>query len=150
MAMSAPTRLVAGSPEETEEIGCRLGLRLEPGRVVSLSGKLGCGKTTLVKGIARALGVQGPITSPSFTLISEYRGQVGGRELPLHHIDLYRLESLQELEDIGLSEILEGEGVSLIEWGEKAALLLPPGTVRVQMRILSDGRRSITIHGAPP
>jgi tRNA threonylcarbamoyladenosine biosynthesis protein TsaE len=136
------TCLKSASPEQTIEIGRRLGLALQPGSVVSMEGPLGAGKTTLVKGIALALGIEDPVTSPSFTLVSSYSGSTG-----LHHVDLYRLEALAEIEDLGLEELMSADAVTVIEWGEKARVLLPNSAVRVRISI--DGpSRSIAIEGA--
>jgi len=138
------TRLESTSAEQTVEIGRRLGRVLRAGAVVSLEGPLGAGKTTLVKGIAGALGVEEPVTSPSFTLISSYHGATD-----LHHVDLYRLEALAEIEDLGLEELMAGEGVTVIEWGEKAEALLPADAIRVRVAI-DGGARAVSIEGAAP
>jgi len=108
------------TPEATRELGQAIAAGLRPGHVVCLFGDLGAGKTTLVQGIARGLGILDPVTSPTFTLIHEYRNSP-----PLFHIDLYRLESF-ELEDLGLDEYLEGEGIVCIEWPEKMSDLPKP------------------------
>jgi tRNA threonylcarbamoyladenosine biosynthesis protein TsaE len=134
------TRIASSSPEQTVEIGRRLGSLLAAGSVVSLEGPLGAGKTTLVKGLAAALGIDEPVTSPSFTLVCSY----GGR---LNHVDLYRLEALAEIEDLGLAELVSGEAVTVIEWGDKARPLLPPDAVRVRLDLQGDSR-VITIEGA--
>jgi len=136
------TRLASTSPEQTAEIGRRLAGTLRAGSVVSLEGPLGAGKTTLVKGLAGALGINEPVTSPSFTLIASYRGLTD-----LHHVDLYRLESLAEIADLGLEELMAGNAVTVIEWGEKAGPLLPADALRV--RVALDGAaRTVTIEGA--
>jgi tRNA threonylcarbamoyladenosine biosynthesis protein TsaE len=136
------TRLSTASAEETIELGRRLGRALGPGSVVSLEGPLGAGKTTLAKGIAEALGIGEPITSPTFTLISSYQGSVA-----LHHVDLYRLRDHAEVEDLGLEELFAGDSVTLVEWGEKAAGLLPPQVITVRLAIHGDAR-TLTIEGA--
>ena len=104
------------TPEETIQLGVNIGERLQPGDLVLLFGDLGSGKTTLTQGIARGLGVAEKeyVRSPSFTLINEYRGRI-----PIFHIDLYRIESARQLENLGLEEILLGEGISVVEWAEK-------------------------------
>ena len=136
------TRLQSTSAEQTVEIGRRLGGTLRAGAVVSLEGPLGAGKTTLVKGIAGALGIEEPVTSPSFTLISSYHGATD-----LHHVDLYRLEALAEIEDLGLEELMAAGGITVIEWGEKARDLLPADAVRVRVDLDGAGR-SVSIEGA--
>jgi tRNA threonylcarbamoyladenosine biosynthesis protein TsaE len=133
-------RLATSSPEETDAAGGRLGATLGPGDVVALSGELGAGKTVFVQGLVRALGVTTPATSPTFVLVNEYRGR-----LPVHHVDAYRTESLAELRDLGLEELMDGEGVTVIEWGERLEPLLPPRTVRVRIAGVGDEPREITI-----
>ena len=104
------------TPEETVQLGTKIGESLQSGDLVLLFGDLGAGKTTLTQGIARGLGVAEDeyVRSPSFTLINEYRGR-----MPVFHIDLYRIESASQLENLGLEEILFGEGTSIVEWAEK-------------------------------
>ncbi len=131
------------SAEDTRRTGEEIGKRLSKGDVVTLHGTLGAGKTTLVKGIAAALGINEDITSPSFTIISEYLGR-----LPLYHMDLYRIDSIEEFELIGPEEMLEGEGVSVIEWAEKAENFFPDSAVKVTLEITEDGKREITVEGA--
>jgi tRNA threonylcarbamoyladenosine biosynthesis protein TsaE len=134
------TSLVADSPEATAAAGERLGARLEPGDVVGLTGELGAGKTCFVQGLARGLGVTTPATSPTFVLVNEYRGR-----LPVHHVDVYRTQSLTELLDLGLEELLAGAGVTLIEWADRCAPLLPARTILVHIDGIGDEPRRITI-----
>lgn len=115
---------------------------MTPGSVVALSGPLGSGKTTFVKGLARALGVKETITSPTFTIISEYQGNI-----PLYHMDLYRIDSAEEFENTGGGELLSGSGVSVIEWAEHAAEALPEDTLYISFSITPDGTRRITYNG---
>lgn len=109
-------QLETHSPSDTLNLGEKIGRHLEAGDIVFLFGDLGAGKTTLTQGIARGLGVARDeyVRSPSFTLVNQYRGKV-----PVFHIDLYRIASSQELEDLGLEEIFSSEGVSIVEWAEK-------------------------------
>jgi tRNA threonylcarbamoyladenosine biosynthesis protein TsaE len=133
--------LTTRSPEETEAAGARLGATLGPGDVVALTGELGAGKTVFVQGLVRALGVTGGATSPTFVLVNEYRGR-----LPVHHVDAYRTGSLAELEDLGLEEMMDGDGVTLVEWAERLGPLLPARAVRVAIAGVGDEPRAITIH----
>ncbi len=104
------------SPNDTLSLGEKIGRHLEAGDIVFLFGDLGAGKTTLTQGIARGLGVakEEYVRSPSFTLVNQYRGKI-----PLFHIDLYRIASSLELEDLGLEEVFSSEGISIVEWAEK-------------------------------
>ncbi len=115
--MKTPQHFVTNSQAETIAVGEALGAELEAGDVLVLTGDLGAGKTQLTKGIAAALGCEGDVTSPTFTIEMVY---VGGR-LPLYHFDLYRLDDPEQLEDIGLFDVLGGDGVCVIEWGEQFA-----------------------------
>jgi len=133
-------RLATSSAEETDAAGERLGATLGPGDVVALSGELGAGKTVFVQGIVRALGVATGATSPTFVLVNEYRGR-----LPVHHVDAYRTESLAELLDLGLPELMDGDGVTVIEWAERLEPLLPARAVRVRIWGVGDEPREITI-----
>jgi tRNA threonylcarbamoyladenosine biosynthesis protein TsaE len=134
------TSLTTTSPEETEAAGARLGATLRAGDVVALSGELGAGKTLFVQGLVRALGVAGVATSPTFVLVNEYRGR-----LRVHHVDAYRTASLAELRDLGLEEMMDGDGVTVIEWAERLEPLLPARTVRVRIAGVGDEPRQITI-----
>lgn len=115
--MKTPQHFVTHSQAETIAVGEALGAELEAGDVLVLTGDLGAGKTQLTKGIAAALGCEGDVTSPTFTIEMVYEG---GR-LPLYHFDLYRLDDAEQLEDIGLYDVLGGDGVCVIEWGEQFA-----------------------------
>ena len=133
------------SVEATQALAARIARRAMPGTVVALSGDLGAGKTCFIQGLAAGLGVEGPVTSPTFIMIAEHAGR-----LPLYHVDLYRTESLEEIHALGLDELLDGGGVTAIEWAEKAEPLLPSRTVRVRIRGAGDEPRTIEIEGAPP
>ena len=129
------------SLEETLEFGGRLARELRRGDVIALSGELGAGKTALVKGIARGLGIAVEVTSPTFTLIHEYSG---GR-LALYHIDLYRIDSVPQALAIGIEDYLNGTGVTVIEWAERIASLLPPHTTRIRIESLGENTRRIEV-----
>ena len=135
---------VTNSPEETEALGADLAGRLEPGTVIAFTGDLGAGKTAFVRGLARGLGVQERVTSPTFTIVNEYEG---GR-LPLFHFDMYRLGSADELFDIGWEDYLARGGVCAVEWSENVADALEEGCLRVDIRRgEDDDQRIITIGG---
>lgn len=146
MIDAAPSaRLTSPTAETTRELGARLGRRARPGHVFALYGDLGAGKTCLIQGLAEGLGVAGPVTSPTFVLIAEHAGR-----LPLHHVDLYRTERLEEVRALGLDELLGGDGVTVIEWAERAEALLPGGTVRIRITGAGDEPREIELEGLPP
>lgn len=109
------------SPDETQELGRLLGIAAPAGTVIALAGEMGAGKTYLAKGIAVGLGIKEQVTSPTFTIINEYEG---GR-LPFYHMDLYRLSSVDEVEELGLDEYFEGDGITVIEWPERLAEVFP-------------------------
>ncbi|GEA14086.1 MAG: tRNA threonylcarbamoyladenosine biosynthesis protein TsaE [Moorella sp. (in: firmicutes)] len=124
--------------EATGELGRILGRLLNPGDVIILTGELGAGKTTLAQGLAQGLGVTGKVTSPTFTLIQEHQGR-----LPFYHIDVYRLEDPGAALELGLEEYLYGQGVTVIEWGERLGELLPPEYLEVCLEYdLTAGRRA--------
>jgi tRNA threonylcarbamoyladenosine biosynthesis protein TsaE len=112
--------VITRSPSQTRWLGERLGRLVEKGDVILLQGDLGAGKTALTQGLAKALGVTGYVSSPTFTLVNEYDGR-----LPVYHIDLYRIEQTSEAVDLGLEEYLYGRGVSIIEWPERAPEVWP-------------------------
>ena len=134
------TRLTAATPEDTAAAGAALGRTLGPGDVVALYGELGAGKTCFTQGLVRGLDVTVRATSPTFVLVNEYRGR-----LPVHHVDAYRTGSLGELVDLGLLDLLGGDGVSVVEWADKAEPLLPARTVRVRIEGLGDEPRVIEV-----
>ena len=138
--------LLSHSPEDTEDIGARLAEQLEPGAVVAFTGDLGAGKTAFTRGLARGLGIPDRITSPTFTIVNEYEG---GR-LPLFHFDLYRMDSPEELFDIGWEDYLARGGVCAVEWSENIADALEEDAIRVDIRRGEhDDQRIITITGGP-
>jgi tRNA threonylcarbamoyladenosine biosynthesis protein TsaE len=134
------------SAEETRALGAALGRRLQPGDVILLHGQLGAGKTTFVQGLAAGLGVMDPVTSPTFTLVHEYRG---GR-IPLIHVDPYRLDSPADILDLGFDDWLEQEAALVFEWAERLGSLAPDDRVEVRLEFLPDDRRRVRLeaHGA--
>jgi tRNA threonylcarbamoyladenosine biosynthesis protein TsaE len=138
--LSPGETLRSGSPAETEALGARIAADLRPGDVVLVSGELGAGKTTLIRGACRALGVEGPVTSPTFTIGQRYRGRV-----PISHLDLFRLQTL-EGEDPGLIEdYLTPDAVSFIEWPAAAEPRLERIALTVRLRHAGGDERTITL-----
>jgi tRNA threonylcarbamoyladenosine biosynthesis protein TsaE len=141
-----------GSAAATRAVGAAIASCLAPGDVVVLSGDLGSGKTTLAQGIAAALGVTEPVVSPTFAIVREYEGSV-----PVAHVDVYRLDRMQELHDLGLEEIFDGSRVVLVEWGDLVAPVLPGDRVVVRLRAGADDDEheddartiEVTAEGAP-
>jgi len=136
---------IAATPEATAAAGETLGRALGAGDVVALYGELGAGKTCFVQGLTRGLDVAAHATSPTFVLVNEYRGR-----LPVHHVDAYRTATLTELVDLGLLDLMGGDGVTLVEWADKAEPLLPARTVRVRIDGVGDEPRRITITRPDP
>ena len=135
------SREVTASPEETAAVGERLAATLGPGDVVAITGELGAGKTCFVQGLTRGLAVETRATSPTFVLINEYRGR-----LPVHHVDAYRTARATELIDLGLLELFDGDGVTVVEWADRAASLLPERAIHVHIDGVGDEPRTITIN----
>lgn len=119
--------LESKSPEDTFQIGMRLGKLAEAGDVYTLTGDLGVGKTVFTKGFAKGLGIEESVNSPTFTILQIYEG---GR-LPLYHFDVYRIGSVEEMEETGFEEYIMGDGVSLIEWADLIEEILPRKRTRV-------------------
>ncbi len=133
------------SPEETEQVGAALAARLQPGQVVAFRGPLGVGKTAFTRGLARGLGVAGPVTSPTYTIVNEYRS---GR-LPLFHFDLYRIADYDELYAIGFFDYLDRGGILAVEWSENIPELADEleNVININIQKLSENERRITVTG---
>lgn len=137
---------LTNAEEETEALGCRLGQAVGPGAVIAFTGDLGAGKTAFTRGLARGLEILDRVTSPTFTIVNEYEG---GR-LPLFHFDLYRLDSADELFDIGWEDYRVRDGVCAVEWSEHAGDMLDGDAIRVEIRQGEhDGQRRIRITNGP-
>ena len=132
--MRSALRVRSRSPEETRILGAALAPVLLPGDVISLSGDLGAGKTVFVQGLATAMGITTRVTSPTFTLVQEYQGRY-----PIVHLDVYRLDSFQEVFDLGFEELLDPQAILVIEWGEAVAPLLPSRYVEIVLRQPKEG-----------
>jgi len=137
------------SPRETESLGEQWGRTAQRGLVIALSGDLGAGKTQLVRGVARGLGCPARVHSPTFTLVNEY----GGGRLRLFHLDLYRLETPEQIRSAGIEEFLQPDGVAVIEWAERLSGLGsrvwdPDRTIKVSIEVLNETERRIMYEGA--
>ncbi len=132
--------LITHSPEQTQQLGVRIGELALPGDTFLLVGGLGTGKTCLTQGIAWGLGIKEYAASPSFVVVRELYGR-----LPLYHIDLYRLDHIEEIAELGLDDYLYGNGVCVVEWAEKGLEVLPDENLLIQISYLSDTERSFRL-----
>jgi len=132
--------IISHSPEQTQNLGVRIGESSLPGDIYLLVGDLGTGKTCLTQGIAWGLDIKEYAVSPSFVLVRELYGR-----LPLYHIDLYRLDHLEEIAELGLDDYLYGNGVCVVEWAEKGLSVLPIEHLLIQISYLSDTERSFQL-----
>ena len=132
--------IITNSEIETVREGEKLGLSLAPGAVIALYGELGAGKTAFTRGLAAGLGIQMSVSSPTFTIVNEYPG-----DIPLFHFDMYRLESESELFDIGWDDYLVRGGVCAVEWSEKVPGAFAPGTIVVKITSLGGDKRQLDI-----
>jgi tRNA threonylcarbamoyladenosine biosynthesis protein TsaE len=141
------TEIRTATADDTRAAGRALAPLLRPGDALALTGELGAGKTTLVQGLAAGLGFDGHVVSPTFTLVREYRGRV-----PIHHVDVYRLERVQDVLDLGLDDATAEGGVLLVEWGDAVEGLLPAEHLVVTLTTVSadDETRSILVEGVGP
>ena len=145
MASAKAQTHVTHSAEETVQLGVQLAREMKPPQVVMLIGELGCGKTTLAKGLISGIGAASAndVLSPSFSLIHEYDG-----DPKVYHIDLYRLDRLPELETLGLDDLWDQQAIVLIEWGEKFAGQLPESRIEIQFKDLGESEREIRVRSA--
>lgn len=130
------------SPEATKQLAATLAPYLHEGDVIVLTGDLGAGKTQFVQGVAAGLGVRGDVTSPTFNILLTYPEG----SLPLFHFDLYRLEDVGELEDVGFYETIDGDGATFIEWGEKFPEALPYGYLEISITVDREANRTVVAH----
>ena len=135
---------ITNSELETEDLGARIARQLPDGSVVAFYGELGSGKTAFVRGMARGMGIDAPVSSPTFTIVNEY---LGARSL--FHFDMYRLGSADELYDIGWEDYLGRNGVCAVEWSENVAGAFEGDEIVVTFRKLGDTAREITVEGGP-
>jgi tRNA threonylcarbamoyladenosine biosynthesis protein TsaE len=132
------TEIRTATAEDTRAVGRALAPLLRPGDALALTGELGAGKTTFVQGVAAGLGFDGHVVSPTFTLVREYQGRVR-----IHHVDVYRLERVQDVVDLGLDDATAEGGVLLVEWGDAVEGLLPPEHLVVTLATGPDEARAI-------
>ena len=136
-------KIILKSLKETSDFGISLGKALKPGDIVCLNGELGAGKTTLTKSIGIGLDVDDYITSPTFALINEYDGK-----FPLYHIDTYRLENIEEIDDLGFDDYIYGRGVSIIEWADRIEKFLPKEKIVIDIeKVGYEEERILNISG---
>ena len=134
------------SPEETYELGRKIGLQARPGQVYTLTGDLGVGKTVFTQGVAAGLGITEPVSSPTFTIVQVYEE---GR-LPFYHFDVYRIGDIEEMEEIGYDDYFFGQGICLIEWADLIEEILPEDLIKIRIeKDLEKGfdYRKITVTG---
>lgn len=130
---------ISSCTEETEAVGIRIAKHLQIGDVIALNGDLGAGKTVFARGIARGLGVESIVASPTYTIVHEYSGK-----LPLYHFDVYRIDSIEDMEDIGYYDYINN-GVCVIEWAEIISDILPAGYIHVQIDKIGENDRKIVV-----
>ena len=136
-------KYISHSLADTEKIAEKLSAELQPGSIITLSGKLGTGKTCFVQMLAKQFGVNGYINSPSYTILNQYQGKY-----TIYHLDFYRLDSLEQILEIGVDEIIYGQGITFIEWPELIEPILPKNCIKVYFRYLDETSREIIIKTA--
>jgi len=141
---------VSHSTAQTHRLGVRLGRLLQSGDLLLLTGEFGAGKTTFIQGVAEGLGVAGPVTSPSFTLVWEYRSDCDHGGAPFYHVDLYRIASLRETEEMGMDEYLGGAGICAVEWADRVPEALPEEHLLITLSFLSETKRVVRMEPAGP
>ncbi|MFH1753413.1 MAG: tRNA (adenosine(37)-N6)-threonylcarbamoyltransferase complex ATPase subunit type 1 TsaE [Candidatus Omnitrophota bacterium] len=135
-------KLVFSSVEETMRFGARLGRLIKKGDCIALTGQLGAGKTTLVKGIAKGMGVKDPqhVNSPSFVILKEHKGK-----MPLYHFDVYRLNDPEEMDTVGYKDFFYGDGASVVEWADKIREILPEEYLNIELSVAGEEKREANI-----
>ena len=137
------TEYITHSPEETIALGEKIGKRLRGGDIIAYVGGLGCGKTTITRGISSGLGLGDEVSSPTFALVNEYRG----RAISLIHFDMYRILSAEDLETTGFFDYMSDDAVLAIEWSENISDELPEGVITMTLERIDDNTRKITVNG---
>jgi tRNA threonylcarbamoyladenosine biosynthesis protein TsaE len=135
-------KIIVNNLKDTEKLGRIIAKCAEKGTVICLDGELGAGKTSLARFIAKELGVKGYIVSPTFTIIKEYEGR-----LPFYHMDVYRIDSEDDMYDLGYDEYIYSEGVTVIEWSKLIEGILPDERIKIEIKRINDTKREINIDG---
>lgn len=133
-------KFITKNTEETYKLGIDISGMLKVGDVINLNGDLGAGKTYFTKGIAKGLGIDEYITSPTFTIVNEYEGRI-----PLYHFDVYRINDIREMYEIGFDEYIYGHGISVIEWGDIISDIIPDYAIKINIRSTDENTREIEI-----
>ena len=133
-------KVVTDSPQKTKALAEMIGRAVSAGTLITLSGDLGAGKTTFTQGLAKGLDIDRKVTSPTFTIMKEYKGR-----LPLYHIDAYRLENITQ--DLGFEDYIDGDGVCVIEWAKFIEYVLPDQLLNIEFTINDDDSRTLTLQG---
>jgi tRNA threonylcarbamoyladenosine biosynthesis protein TsaE len=144
--INLPLLIKTSSADETFALGERLALLLSKGSVIALKGPLGAGKTCLTKGIANGLGITEEVTSPTYTIVSEYQAVISGEKIPVYHIDAYRLRGNDDFTAIGGEELIFGEGISIVEWSELIYGSIPAEAIRVDFELIGENERRIHVY----
>ncbi|MBT3362190.1 MAG: tRNA (adenosine(37)-N6)-threonylcarbamoyltransferase complex ATPase subunit type 1 TsaE [Chloroflexi bacterium] len=136
--------MISHNPEQTQEIGKKLSQLAAPGDIILLTGNLGAGKTCLTQGIIWGLDIDEYAASPTFTIMREYQGR-----LPLYHFDFYRLDSINDIYDLGMDDYLFGKGLCVIEWAEKGLDIMPEDHLLIEIEYVSENERRLELkaHG---
>ena len=129
------------SADETTALGYKIGKKHKKGDIIAMQGTLAAGKTTITKGIAQALDISEEITSPTFCLISELYGN-----MPLYHMDVYRLDGTEDFINLGVDDMLYGDGVCIIEWSDNIKDILPKNRLEIKIKVIDENKRSLTIN----
>lgn len=148
--LNLPLLIKSSSANETFAFGKRLASLLSKGSVVALTGPLGAGKTCFAKGLANGLGIDEEVTSPTYTIVSEYEAVISGEETPVYHIDAYRLGGNDDFTAIGGEELIFGKGVSIVEWSERINDFIPREALRVDFELTGDNERRIHVYRDEP
>lgn len=138
---------LSNSPEETIELARKFARKLKGGEILALTGELGGGKTTFVKGLAEGLKVPDTVTSPTFVMLKPYLGKIDDKKIEFVHVDAYRAETIEDIKSVGIEDCLDRDDVILaIEWAEKIKEILPNKTIKINFKALNENKREITFN----